>query len=64
MPVESAIAAVMPTTSSRSSATVTSSSANTAVHLVDGVTVARPVSGSNADEGLCIRSTSSFSAGS
>ena len=48
MPVGSAIAAVMPTMSSRSSAIATSSSANTDVHFSVGAASSLPVSRSNA----------------
>ena len=57
------MAAVMPTMSDRSSASATSSSAKTPVHFTDGGAIGRPVTGSNAPDGLCSRSISSSSAG-
>ena len=62
MPVGSAIAAVMPTMSLRSSASATSSSAKTEVHLSDGGARSLPVSGSKLP-GPCRQSASSSSAG-
>jgi hypothetical protein len=63
MPVDSPMAAVMLTMSDRSSARATSSSAKTPVHFTDGDAMGRPVTGSNAPDGLCSRSMSSSSAG-
>ena len=62
MPVGSAIAAVMPTTSGRSSAILTSSSAKTLVHFSLAAPSDLPVSMLNA-AGLCRQSASSCSAG-
>jgi hypothetical protein len=63
MPVGSAMAAVMPTTSGRSSAIATSSSANTWVHFTAAAASSLPVSTSNAPLGPCRQSASSCSAG-
>jgi hypothetical protein len=63
IPVGSAIAAVTPTMSARSSAIATSSSANTPVHFTDEGASGLPVSGSNGVDGLCRQSASSSSAG-
>jgi hypothetical protein len=63
MPVGSAIAAVTPTMSGRSSAIATSSSAKTLVHFTAGAASSLPVSMLNAPPGPCRQSASSSSAG-